>query len=392
MIRYDFNLYIYGPDRTYLGFVDGYSLEYFTWADRRHALGDFQAKTPQNQYLLNLLQVGNWVRMPYSNSLMRIDEQINQTFMEQGATIEIRGKSIDSLLYDRAVPFRWNEVITSDTWPWGYPQIAQVLALNSIVNNADDTGHVNDGHAKNNLILAVGVPQPEYGTYVNLPTSQIAYLGELDFEGGSSLGETINNLLSETNFHARIVHDPVSDTPIQGLNLKLHIQYILPSTGRYRIGYEEGTLKSYRYLENNINAYETIMICNDRHYYYFANPKYTKQTLYNTQNRVYALRTSVETTDEDYKSKLRLVAQKTFRDWKTELYIDGEIDYDLLIGDDPISSLKLGQCVEIIDTWGSPATIRVVEEIIYTYDEDGITIKPTLTTVKEDRGNYPLID
>src|SRR5690606_41233650 len=119
-----------------------------------------------------------------------------------------------------------------------------------------------------------------------------------------------------------------------GLNLQRQIQDILRSTGGYRVEYEEGTLKNYRYLENNINAYETIMICNDTHYYYLANPKYTRPTLGNTQNRVYALRTSVETTDEDYKSKLRLVAQKTFRDWKTELYIVGEIDYDLLIGDD----------------------------------------------------------
>lgn len=78
------------------------------WTDRYYGYGDFELNTACSPYLFSILQKGNHLWCKDSEHLMIIEEREMTANSEDGMTLTVSGRSLESILYRRIV---WNQTI-----------------------------------------------------------------------------------------------------------------------------------------------------------------------------------------------------------------------------------------------------------------------------------------
>jgi hypothetical protein len=101
------------------------------WSDRFYQCGDFEIHTKMNSNFLNMIQKGYYLCLEESEHLMAVETREIKSDVEEGDTLIITGRSIESFLDRRIV---WSQTILS-----GNLQTAVQTILNNNAINPVDT-------------------------------------------------------------------------------------------------------------------------------------------------------------------------------------------------------------------------------------------------------------
>lgn len=96
------------------------------WTDRYNECGDFELFTAMSMDLLNVIKQDYYIRRPDSDHVMIIEKIEIDTDVEDGNTITITGRSLESLLDRRIV---WNETSLSGSFQDGIEKLLNENAI-----------------------------------------------------------------------------------------------------------------------------------------------------------------------------------------------------------------------------------------------------------------------
>lgn len=105
--------------------IDAYSS--FIWTDRYYQVGDFEHVSAMNPEVLNFLKLGNYIWNAESEHLMIIEKHVIVSDIEDGSSITITGRSLESVIGRRII---WGQTSLSGNFQNG---IEQLLNENIIV-------------------------------------------------------------------------------------------------------------------------------------------------------------------------------------------------------------------------------------------------------------------
>ncbi len=111
------------------GIIDIY--ESFIWTERFNEYGDFELYTQMDPYILDTVQIGDYLEIADSDYVMVVESVVLDHDYEQGNHITIKGRSVESILDRRVI---WDYCIFNNV---GLGSLIKTLLTNAIINPAD---------------------------------------------------------------------------------------------------------------------------------------------------------------------------------------------------------------------------------------------------------------
>lgn len=143
-----------------VGLID--SFESFIWTDRYISYGDFEiVSTPISNFITNALE-GKYLLFDGSDHVMVIEELNIRTNVTEGNRAIIRGRSLESILYQRIV---WNQTVISGN----FQDAIEKLLLENAINSADSDRNFSRLYfvpSEDENIINLVVEDQFYGEYI----------------------------------------------------------------------------------------------------------------------------------------------------------------------------------------------------------------------------------
>ena len=118
------------------GIIDIY--ESFIWTERFNECGDFELYTQMNPYILDTVQIGDYLEIADSEYIMVVESVVLDHDYEQGNHITIKGRSVESILDRRVI---WDYCIFDNV---GLGSLIKTLLTNSIINPTDTSRRIDN--------------------------------------------------------------------------------------------------------------------------------------------------------------------------------------------------------------------------------------------------------
>ena len=124
------DIYVYNTSFELVAIID--SFESFIWTDRYSDYGDFELYLSPNSGALNSINADYYLEIRDSNRTMIIEDIQIDVDPENGSSLKVSGRSIESILDRRIV---WKQTVISDK---SVDEIIEQLLNENLINPADD--------------------------------------------------------------------------------------------------------------------------------------------------------------------------------------------------------------------------------------------------------------
>ena len=342
----------------------------FIWTERYGDIGDFELHIDMSAEAWSNLEVGNYISIADSNTLMVIESRSYTTDSEDGDKATITGSSLESIFFRRVLPERY--VITEED----DPKTVWTIVSDLIYKN------VGEGAGEHRWIQNIGIDS----TYPDIMSAEITSL-EL------SVGTTLYDALTTV---CELVENVTFKIEHTGGNRALWTVYFISGTDRSKsqstylpvvFSPEYENFLEGEFVETNSNLATTLYVEGEKDEDYNLYPVITVGNVY-TANGLerfegYLDCTSVSKTSDgftmsvaDYNLLLLQKGEAELKKKVVEKTFDGE--------GNPSSSNTfvygvdyfLGDLVTVIDRYGNSVDSRIVE-FIQTCDDSGFKSYPT---------------
>ena len=331
------------------------------WTDRYNQCGDFELHLPVRQEFLESLKEDNYLQIKDSEHAMIVQDISVDSDAEEGNSLTITGKSLETILERRIV--------------WGQKII---------------TGNLQDGLETlfNEAIISPTIPERKIDNFIFLKSDD-PRITELTIDAeytGDDLYTIVTNICVEHNIGFKLV---------------------LNDDNRFVFSLYSGEDRSYNQTENPYVVFspkfENIINSN----YYTSKANYRNVTLVAGEGDEYRYRqtvvvgsasgldrreiftdaSSVQQDSEEatlsnaeYLSVLETEGSKTLNDHKISSAFEGEVEttQTYKFGKDYF----VGDTVQIANEYGHEGT-AYISELIISHSETGVSIYPTFTKVEE---------
>ena len=336
---------VMAPDLTPIGMLEAGVNESFIWTDRYATPGECKFKGPAGSKNLNLLQPGNILSISHSPRLMMIEDHLNQTHREQGATLTINAKGIENFLINRFVPNGYTAGKNT------IPTLIYNLLSKVCVAGA--------GSSPNDIIPNLIVPESGSGV-----------MAEVDFTAGSNLLSVFQELANSANMGLKVTYSEVTK--------KLFFEVYSGSELDITFSPAMGTLIDESYFLAITDHYNVAYVRSDTHNI-FVGPG-VNLTGFN-RRVLYVDGSGINVTTANWQDKFTQKGLEELAKRKKKSIFDGTVDPDGVYqyGRD----YNLGDIVTISDTWGHSSKARVAE-FIWSHDSQGIQSYPSFTAVNPE--------
>lgn len=385
----DFLQYLYILDSTYTPkmLVDTFSD--LLWTERYCGYGEFEITMPVNDEILANCLIGDYISIRESSKIMIVETISIHSDYENGDTIKISGKTLESLLDRRII---LDETIGTINEDGSANKIGLQTAISTIVNN----NVVNPSNANRKI--------PNF-SFKNSSDSKITALTLESFESrGENVYEKIRSICEAENLGFRV--NAVDGGGYQ-FELYFGIDRSWDQTDRMAVVFSDSYdnltnsdyLKTYTNYKTSVYVFwrwsserevtdpETEITSTERE----SGTDVTEvngASSYTGLNRRESFMNDSNTYDiGPDKNKTAAINQVTDRgkeylsDYKTTEYFDGEVEpyRQFTYGEDYV----LGDIVQLANKYGKTGKCRITE-LVLSRDSAGPSIVPTFETVEGD--------
>lgn len=345
-----------------LDILDSY--ESLIWTDRYRAYGDFEIYASVDNRILDVCQAGRYLWRDGSEHTMIIEGRTIDTDVENGASLTITGRSLESILDRRVV---WKQTILEGN----FQDSIEKLLNEAIIAPEDEKRKIS------NFIFK---------------KSEDARITELTLEAQISEGENLYEVIVAL---------------CEGMDLGFKIT--LSEQNEFIFELYKGEDRSYNQEKNpyvlfspefdnvvNSNYYESVaelknfvLVCgtkNDQSKKYVTIgddiPGLDRKEIYRDASDVSDTNETGEVIPEEtFTEQLKQKGQETLDENKMKKTFEGEIDVtqSFVYGRD----FSLGDIIQLTNEYGIEARSRI-DEMVYSEDESGITTVPTLSAVEDE--------
>ena len=251
------------------GIIDIY--ESFIWTERFNEYGDFELYTQMDPYILDTVQIGDYLEIADSDYVMVVESVVLDHDYEQGNHITIKGRSVESILDRRVI---WDYCIFNNV---GLGSLIKTLLINAIINPADASRKID------NFIF----DEPVDESIENIRLQSVQFYGENLYSVISALCQTykigfkitiVNKVVMEKASGITDLTNTkwyLNNTPdLSSLEDELSINFISNGSEYTYFGlYDDGIYYNTSQAETNIygnnayvdEAYRTIEIIGGQH-------------------------------------------------------------------------------------------------------------------------------
>lgn len=335
------------------GIIDVY--ESFIWSERFNEYGDFEVYTQMDPYILETVQIGDYLEIQDSEYAMVVESVVLDHDYEQGNHITIKGRSLESLLDRRVI---WDYCIFNNVH---LGSLIKTLVTNAIINPTDSSRRIN------NFIFS----EPIDSRIENIVLESVQFYGENLYSVISALCQTYKigfKITIQNNNFVFSLYSGDDRTYAQDLN-----PYVVFSP-------EYDNVLNTNFL-NSDQAYKNYCLVlgegegSDR----------TAITVNTNENGI----TGIDRREMAISESITSEGQASFEPYEKQLYEKGKEalianqfveSYDAQINPRPIyiygTDYKLGDVIQISNDFGLESVSRV-SEYIRSYSTSGIDSYPT---------------
>lgn len=354
------DIFILDPDRNPVSIFDNYTS--FIWSERYIGAGDFEIFTRRDTSLLDFLKKDNLIQYSKSNKLMIIESINAESDIENGDTLKITGKSLESILNRRII---LEPIVFSGKLQNGI----ETLLNTNVIDPKNKKRKIDNFVFKKSTDDYVSKIEIEYNWF------------------GENLYDAIYDLCSAYDIGFRVL--PIDDG---GFEFSLY-------RGEDRSYDQEerpwvvfsplyNNLKSTNYTSSYEN-YKTVAIAigdsEDPARFVEVGEKdkdsgLNRREVFVEDSEIHEI--EEEEVNEKYEEQLKTSASLALLENKAVEAYDGEIEPNVqfIYGKD----FFLGDIAEIEDEYGMKQKVRI-SEITFSHDETGETVVPTFVTYEEEK-------
>lgn len=333
------------------------------WTDRYYGYGDFELSALCTPYLVSILQKGFHLWCKESEHLMIIEEiQIGSS--EEGLTLLVSGRSLESILERRIV---WNQTILDAP----FQDCVEKLLNENVISPSDSKRKIE------NFIFQ---------------KSELQTLAEENIQAqfrGETIYECIKSICEEK---------------------KIGFKIIRADDGQYTFSLYEGVDRSYEqilnpyvifspnfdnieesnYLEKETDYKNVVLVggegdgsnrktvevsLDDKEYTGLERREY-----FENASDISSTTSSGTVSAEDYKKQLTQRGKEVLSDLGVYHYFDGTVDIDRVFK--YRTDFSVGDIVQLSNEYGIESRARIIE-MIMSHDSEGEKMYPTLEIIEE---------
>lgn len=354
---------IFEPTLYSIGVVDAFTS--FLWTDRYYECGDFEIYAPYNKKDLDLMVLDNYVWIVDSDHMMIVESISIETDAENGNSMTVSGRSLESILDRRCI--------------WGFKSFEEGSNLQNGIQTLLNENAISPSDSRRkipNLIF-----KPSTDSRITSLTFEAQYFGE-------NLYDAIVALCQEKKIGFQIL--PNFDT--MKLEFSLYIgenrSYSQNALPYVVFSPKFDNITSSTYLESRKLRKNAVLIGGDGE----GSEKRTASYISGSETGLARRETYVDanglsTTDEennplpdsDIEEQMVQKGKETLAELDPEVIFEGEVEAQrqFVYGVD----FKMGDIVQIVNEYGKEATSRVVE-MMRSLDTDGLHAIPTFVAEK----------
>lgn len=343
---------VLNKDLEFDGIIDIY--ESFIWNERYNECGDFEIYTQMDPYILEMVQIGDYLEIEESEYAMVVESMVIEHDYEQGNHITIKGRSLESILDRRII---WNYCIFENI---GIGSLVKTLLTNEIINPTDPERKIS------NFIFS----EPVEESIENIKLQSVQFYGENLYDVIVSLCQTY-----KIGFKINIVGSNLVFSLYSGKN-RAYDQDINP----YVIfSPEYDNILNTNFL-NSSQAHKNVCLVLGE-----GEGKDRTAVKVNTTDTV----TGIDRKEMALSESITSSGQESFEPYEKQLYEKGKEalisnqfveSYDAQINPRPVYiygvDYGLGDIVQISNDFGLESVTRV-SEYIRSYSTSGIDTYPT---------------
>lgn len=368
------NIYILNKQFQLVKVVDYFSS--FIWTDRYDVNGDFELVVPASGTDFTVFKLGNYIQILESEHMMTIEDVQLKTSIDEGDTVVVSGRSIESFLDRRIV---WESVTFS-------AKKSIQFVLTKIISDAFMTPgerFVENFRIEENPEL-VDSPVVSADTTYGI---QISYANVYD---------VVTELCSSYGLGFKIIFDSETETVIFKLYKGKDRSYGNEENNPYVIfspefenildsNYVEknGSLKNYTLIGGQgegadrflVEVGDTALTGLDRRELFTDASDIAYSSFDEEGNEIFL-------SDAEYASCLKRRGESNLSEFQSTTAFDGEIEANtgFVYGKD----FLIGDIVEIMDKYGNEKRCRV-NELIFSYtSSEGYKVYPTFEMMEEN--------
>lgn len=355
------DLLVLEKDYTSLDIIDSY--ESLIWTDRYRAYGDFELYTSVNSEFLDLCKAGRYLWWSGSEHVMIIEERTIDTDVENGASLTIVGRSLESILDRRIV---WKQTIIEGN----FQDSIEKLLNEAIISPEDEKRKIPNFIFKKSEDPRITAMELE----AQISEGENLYDAIVALCEGMDIGFKIT--LSDQNELIFTLYKGEDRSYAQETN-----PYVVFSPDF------DNVLNS-NYYESETETKNVVLVCghkadNAKEYVTIGEVSgLDRKEIYTDATDVsYTNETGTEIPAEKFTEQLKQRGNETLDEHKLNKSFEGEIDISqsFVYRED----FFLGDIVQIANEYGIESRARV-DEMVYSEDESGITTVPTLSAIEDE--------
>lgn len=338
-----------------IGIVDEY--ESFIWTDRYSAYGDFEIYAYPTSKMLEIGKRNNYVYLPESEHMMIIESINTKSDVDSGTRLILSGRSLESILDRRIV---WNQTTVSGT----VDNCVKSLLTKNIIDPDDANRKIS------NFIFKAATDSLITGT-----TMKAQYTGD-------NIYDVVTEICNELSIGFKVTLNGSNKFVFQMYNGK--DRSYNQSTNPYVIFSPEfENIINSSYLESAMNWKNCALVLGEDQ----GNAR--KRSIVNTsksgltRRELYVDARDIRSTDEqgaaipNYTDLLQKRGKEQMTEYTKDYAFEGEVE---TISTTFVYNTDyfLGDVVQVADAFGYGDAVRVTE-VVYSQDENGISIVPTFT-------------
>lgn len=343
---------VLNKDLEFDGIIDIY--ESFIWNERYNECGDFEIYTQMDPYILEMVQIGDYLEIEESEYAMVVESMVIEHDYEQGNHITIKGRSLESILDRRII---WDYCIFENI---GIGSLVKTLLTREIINPTDSDRKIS------NFIFS----EPVEEAIENIKLQSVQFYGENLYDVIVSLCQTY-----KIGFKINIVDSNLVFSLYSGKN-RTYDQDINPYVV---FSPEYDNILNTNFLNSSQAQKNVCLVLGE------GEGKDRTAVKVNTTDTV----TGIDRKEMAISESITSSGQDSFEPYEKQLYEKGKEallsnqfveSYDAQINPRPIYiygvDYGLGDIVQISNDFGLESVTRV-SEYIRSYSTSGIDTYPT---------------
>lgn len=356
------DIYVIDTDFNLVSILDVF--ESFIWTDRYYECGDFEEYTRVNTDILSKVKMDYYLRNNESEHVMIVESIEINTDTEDGDTVKITGRSLESILDRRIV---WPSVKISGNLQ---SCIKELLYENIISPDIDERKIENFIFSESNdpTIVSLTVEETEYN--------------------GDSLYKIISELCSSNGIGFKIILDE-NNCFVFSLYNGTDRSYDQSENPYVTFSPEFDNLINSNYIESKENYKNVTLVAGGRD----SDSKLktavagsvsglNRRELYTEASDITQKQDDDTTlTDSEYENLLIQRGNETLQDYDVSKTFDGEFDASQLYTYN--KDFFMGDIVQISNRYAIKAKARIIE-FIQSQDTNGYSMYPTFSIMEEE--------